>query len=86
MTSASSYPVRLEAELQPNLSRWPWLFKWLLLIPHLIVLGLLWTAFVLLTVVAFLTQLRGGRYPRRIFDFNLGVLRTSGRLRLQANQ
>lgn len=53
MTSASSYPVRLEAELQPNLSRWPWLFKWLLLIPHLIVLGLLWTAFVLLTVVRF---------------------------------
>jgi uncharacterized protein DUF4389 len=80
MTSASSYPVRLEGELQPNLSRWLWLFKWLLLIPHLIVLGFLWTAFVALTVVAFLNQLRGGRYPRRIFDFNLGVLRWTWRV------
>lgn len=38
--------------------------KWFLLIPHLIVLGFFWSAFVVLTVVAFLTQLRGGRYPR----------------------
>ena len=80
MTVAPSNPVRLEGELQPNLSRWLWLFKWFLLIPHLIVLGFLWTAFVVLTVVAFLTQLRGGRYPRRIFDFNLGVLRWSWRV------
>jgi Domain of unknown function (DUF4389) len=80
MTSASSYPVRLEGELQPRLSRWLWTFKWLLLIPHLIVLGFLWTAFVALTVVAFLNQLRGGRYPRRIFDFNLGVLRWTWRV------
>jgi ABC-type sugar transport system permease subunit len=76
----ASYPVRLEGELQPNLRRWLWLFKWLLLIPHLIVLGFLWTAFVALTVVAFVTQLRGGRYPRRIFDFNLGVLRWTWRV------
>ena len=80
MTSISSYPVRLEGELQPNLSRWLWLFKWFLLIPHLIVLGFLWTAFLALTVVAFVTQLRGGRYPRRIFDFNLGVLRWTWRV------
>jgi ABC-type sugar transport system permease subunit len=76
----NSYPVRLEGELQPGISRWLWLFKWFLLIPHLIVLGFLWTAFVVLTVVAFLTQLRGGRYPRRIFDFNLGVLRWTWRV------
>lgn len=76
----TSYPVRLEAELQPRLSRGLWLVKWFLLIPHLIVLGFLWSAFVLLTVVAFVTQLRGGRYPRRIFDFNLGVLRWTWRV------
>jgi hypothetical protein len=80
MTSAYSYPVRLEGELQPNLRRWLWLFKWFLLIPHLIVLGFLWTAFIVLTAVAFVTQLRGGRYPRRIFDFNLGVLRWTWRV------
>ena len=78
--AATSYPVRLEGQLQPGLSRWLWLLKWFLLIPHLIVLGFLWSAFVVLTVVAFLTQLRGGRYPRRIFDFNLGVLRWTWRV------
>jgi hypothetical protein len=76
----TSYPVRLEGELQPGLGRWLWLLKWFLLIPHLIALGFLWSAFVVLTVVAFLTQLRGGRYPRRIFDFNLGVLRWTWRV------
>jgi Domain of unknown function (DUF4389) len=78
--TTTSYPVRLEGELQPGLSRWLWLLKWLLLIPHLIVLGFLWSAFVMLTVVAFVTQLRGGRYPRRIFNFNLGVLRWTWRV------
>jgi hypothetical protein len=78
--TATSYPVRLEGELQPKLSRGLWLVKWFLLIPHLIVLGFLWSAFVVLTVVAFVTQLRGGRYPRWIFDFNLGVLRWTWRV------
>lgn len=78
--TTTRYPVRLEGDLQPKLSRWLWLFKWFLLIPHLIVLGFLWAAFVVLTVVAFLTQLRGGRYPRRVFDFNLGVLRWTWRV------
>jgi hypothetical protein len=73
-------PVRLECELQPGLGRGLWLVKWLLLIPHLIVLGFLWSGFVVLTIVAFVTQLRGGRYPRWIFDFNLGVLRWTWRV------
>src|SRR5262249_46448618 len=60
--TATTNPVRLVGELEPRLSRWLWLVKWLLLIPHLIVLGFLWTAFVVLTIVAFVTQLRGGRY------------------------
>jgi hypothetical protein len=79
MTTTSN-PVRLEGGLQPELSRWLWLVKWFLLIPHLIVLGFLWSAFVVLTLVAFVTQLRGGRYPRWIFDFNLGVLRWTWRV------
>lgn len=74
------YPVRLEGELQPELSRGLWLVKWLLLVPHLIALSFLWCAFVVLTLVACIKQLRGGRYPRRIFDFNLGVLRWTWRV------
>jgi Domain of unknown function (DUF4389) len=78
--TTSSNPVRLEGELRSGVSRWRWIFKWFLLLPHLIALGFLWSAFVLLTVVAFVTQLRGGRYPRRIFDFNVGVLRWTWRV------
>jgi len=80
MESASPYPVRLEAELAPTLSRWLWLVKWLLLIPHLIVLVVLCLAFVVLTVAAFFVILFTGRYPRGVFDFNVGVLRWTWRV------
>ncbi len=80
MSAVQPYPLRLEGELEPNLSRWLWLVKWFLAIPHFVVLVFLGIAAILGTIGAFFALLFTGRYPRGIFGFNVGVMRWAWRV------
>jgi len=76
----AAYPLRMDADPPVDVSRGLWLVKWILVVPHVVVLIGLWIAFGVLTVVAFFAILFTERYPRAIFAFNVGVLRWSWRV------
>jgi hypothetical protein len=84
-SAAETYPARLEGQLDPNLTRWMWLVKWILAIPHYIVLVILGIAFVVVTVAAGVAILFTGRYPASLFQFTVGVMRWHWRVAFYAN-
>jgi hypothetical protein len=63
-----------------DLNRWLPLVKWLLAIPHYIVLVFLYIAAVVVVIIAWFAILFTGRYPQGMFDFVVGVLRWSLRV------
>lgn len=84
MTQPESHPVRVRGDLDPALSRWQWLVKWILAIPHYIVLFFLTIAVVVVWVIALFAILITGRYPRALFDFSVGVMRWRWRVAFYA--
>jgi hypothetical protein len=67
-------------DAERDLNRWLPLVKWLLAIPHYIVLIFLWIALFFLVVFAWFAILFTGRYPRGLFDFVEGVIRWETRV------
>jgi hypothetical protein len=75
-----TYPFHFKGELTEPLSQWLWLIKWILIIPHLIVLFFLWIAFAVVWIVSLFAILFTAKFPRSLFEFNVGVLRWTWRV------
>jgi Domain of unknown function (DUF4389) len=78
--STRRYPAALSGRLDPTVSRWQWLVKWVLAVPHYVLLLGLGIAAVAVTVIAWFAILFTGRYPRSLFNFTVGVLRWNWRV------
>jgi hypothetical protein len=76
MASAASapYPVRLDVKYPEELSKLTFV-KWILLIPHAIILYALNIVWAVLSVIAFFSILFTGKYPEGLFNFNYGIVR-----------
>jgi hypothetical protein len=74
------YPVLYEVDYPEKLSRWLIFVKWVLVIPHQVVLSLLSIVGFLFGFFAFFGILFTGRYPRTFFNFNIGLQRWSLRV------
>jgi Domain of unknown function (DUF4389) len=74
------YPLRLDIDHQEQYSRWMPLVKWLLVIPHYIVLIVLWIGAFFAIVVSWFAVLITGRYPRGLWNYMVGVARWTTRV------
>ena len=73
--TAARYPVTFDVEYPGELSRWKIFVKWLLVIPHLVILYGLGIATSAITFIAFFTILFTKRYPKELFEFVVNVNR-----------
>ena len=75
MAAHGNYPVELVGEYQEGVNRFLWLIKWLLLIPHIVVLWLLSITTIVTTPLAWLAVIIMGRYPEFLWAYHTGILR-----------
>lgn len=78
--AAGKYPVTYEIAYPEMLSRWLIFVKWLLVLPHILVLCVLYMATFVVLIVAWFAILFTARFPRGLFDFQVGVLRWTYRV------
>ena len=71
-------------DAETDLNRWMPLVKWLLAVPHYIVLAVLSIVAVVVVVITWFAILFTGRYPKDLFDFMVGVLRYGSRVAVYA--
>ena len=81
---AGKFPVTFEVDYPESLSRWLIFVKWLLAIPHIIVLLFLYIVALVVWVIVWFAILFTGRFPRGLFDFLVGVSRWSLRVNAYA--
>jgi hypothetical protein len=74
------YPVLYHLDYPERLSRWKIFVKWLLVIPHIIVLYILFLAAGVSLFIAWWAILFTGRFPRGLFNFVVGVTRWNQRV------
>ena len=67
-------------DAEQDLSRWLPVIKWLLALPHYVVLFILVLAAILAVIAAWIAILFTARYPRELFDFVEGVMRWHNRV------
>ena len=72
--------LRFNIEYPERMSRWLWLVKWILVIPHVFVLTFLSIALLIVWIIAWWAILFTGHYPRSLFEFSAGVLRWNVRV------
>jgi len=75
MSPATAYPIEIRGDLDPSINRWLFLVKWVLIIPHLVVLVILGIAVVFSWLFSLVAIVFTGKYPEEFFKFNVGVLR-----------
>src|SRR5436190_20262460 len=74
-TPPAGYPVRFDVEYPERLSRWKIFVKWLLAIPHFIIVYLLQIVAGVMILVAFFAILFTKKWPRGMFDFMVQIQR-----------
>src|SRR5262245_43076242 len=75
MENTAPYPVEIRGILDAPVNRWLFLVKWILIIPHLVVLAFLGIALFFSWMISLASIVFTGQYPPSLFEFNVGVLR-----------